>query len=262
MQYINKQLHADAANIVLNQFLEHCWIQEQEQYVNAHYYELCDSRYAFKDDLVDILLENQTSFCCYCMKEISTDETTLEHIIPHKTKTDYNRYLVCDELINHVIFAKIFDRLIRNLTPLQYPHDIAYYNLVASCDSTAHCNHRRSDKFIRPLFYNINIENTVDYDEQGYAYHHDYLSELSTTAISTDKSLIMYRRLWYYTAQLPIQEASDITEEVVKDIIAASITDVNFTMQLENFWGLEGSPSKYSEFKKYNWFFNYYRTKQ
>jgi hypothetical protein len=90
------------------------------------------------------------------MKEISDTDTTLEHIIPHRTTTldEFNQYIGIgfDELDSYVIFRENFEKFIYRTTHTQYPHDIAYDNLVASCNSHVHCNHERGSKFLKPLF--------------------------------------------------------------------------------------------------------------
>lgn len=157
MNYIDKSTHKEEGNAIIDDLLADCWIDEQNQYINADYDNgLCDKRRTAQRDLTHVLLENQQYYCCYCMKLLARDNTTtLEHIVPYSTvkQEEFDTYLVCDELTNNVVCKSAFDRVTKAIPPAKYPHDIAYHNLVASCDSNIHCNHYRSNNFIWPLFY-------------------------------------------------------------------------------------------------------------
>lgn len=257
MNFIDKQTHAEHGDGVINQMLESCWIDDQGCYINANYDDgLCDNRQSFQDDLVALLLENQGRYCCYCMKYIIPAETTLEHIIPHNTRTqgDFDAYLTCPDLRDHVVFARSFDRLTKVIPPAKYGHDVAYYNLVASCDKNAHCNHYRGSKFIRPLFYDLGIADLLEYDRAGRASSELYGEELACLALSTNEDLRFYRRIWKELAAKFPNVAAIGTDEI-EEVVLTSDFAGSFERQLNNFFE---SP-KLDDILKYRWFFDYYK---
>ena len=164
MKYINKIPNEVLGKQIVDELLFDCWDNVYNIYKNADYLDL--SRPHYKSRLQDLLLQEQSNLCCYCMKElVNYHTTTLEHIIPHKSKVGiFSSYLTRDELTNNVIHRDNFDRYTKVIPLVKYPHDIAYHNLIASCNSNIHCNNYRSDKKIEPLIFDANIETLVEYD--------------------------------------------------------------------------------------------------
>jgi len=258
MNFIDKSIHENQGNLIVDELLERSWIADQNQYINANYEDgLCNNKYSSYNDLTNILLENQHNNCCYCMKDITPAETTLEHIIPHKTKTqiEFNRYLVSNQLSNNVIYSSIFDKLTKIIPPLKYPHDVAYHNLVASCDSNSHCNHYRGNKYINTLFYDANIGEKIEYDDEGIAFSAEYIDDLAALGLSITEDLKIYRKMWCEFSKTKA-DAEDVTEEDIEMLALTLKGDNKFERQLANFYG---TPSKRQELLKYKWFFNYYK---
>jgi hypothetical protein len=205
MRFIDKSSHQAQGNQVIDDLLSNKWVDIQGQYIDANYNDgLCDKRYTFYIDLSMVLLQNQHHYCCYCMKKIDESDISLEHIIPHETKTqaEFNTYLVCDEFIDNVIFSKAFNKTIRIIPPAKYPHDIAYYNLVASCRSNSHCNHKRGNKKIYPLMYDTNIKIKIDYNDSGIAYSlsdKPYFQRLLNNLTGENNNKELFRKYnWFF----------------------------------------------------------------
>ena len=148
MKYIDKYIDETQGTQLIDKLLEDSWNEAENRYVGVDYDGLS------KPDCRKLMLSEQQNLCCYCLGRIHSDNTTLEHIIPHKIeKEKFNEYLVVAVLTDNVIHKQDFDRNVKEIPPLKYPHDIAYHNLIASCDSKTHCNHFRGDKPIYPLIY-------------------------------------------------------------------------------------------------------------
>lgn len=262
MNHIDKSTHQAEGDGIIDELLEVSWVDDQNRYVNADYNTcLSTDRLGFRNRFINVLLQNQHHYCCYCMKSIDRDDTTLEHIIPQNVsdRERYNEYMVCDELSRHVVFSPDFIRDSKIIPPSKYPHDIAYYNIVASCDSNDHCNHHRSDTYVYPLFFDPLAANEVEYDGQGRAYSPEYDDDLAVLGLTTTPELVIYRRLWSEFSKTK-ESPEEVTDDDI-ELLVLTIHDSNrkFTKRLENFYG---TPSKRNELLKYKWFFYYYKSFQ
>lgn len=258
MQYIDKSILEDRGKQIIDNLLNDCWHNDENKYIDADYATL--SRYPFRTNFKAVLLEEQNEVCCYCMKKLeNAHTTTLEHIIPHHaSKEVFNTYNHPNFNAN-VIHLDDFDRELRIIPPDKYPHDIAYHNLIASCNSNTHCNHWREDKLIKPLIYNPNINTEIEYDSKGYAYSSEYLDDLETLGISVNKNLILYRLIWAEISKIKDININNMTEQQIEEILYELDYPVSFETIVSNFFS---SPSKKPELLKYSWFFNYYRDRE
>ena len=252
MQYIDKAPLAGEATQLIDGLLEDCWKKEDGPYVAANYETL--SRDPYRSRFKDLLLREQKSFCCYCMKTLQNDHTTtIEHLIPQNaSKNDFQRYQ--HENFTYVIHSADFDPHTHQPTRERYPHDIAYHNLIASCDSKVHCNNKRKDAHIAPLVYDPEIHSKIEYDRGGRAFSavEKYNESLNTLGLSAN-TLKMYRRIWAELAKNPAIAPDALTEEDIEE----TILEMDFFDQLiENFFG---TPSKKPTLLQYSWFFHYYR---
>ncbi|KAA2242638.1 hypothetical protein F0L74_08880 [Chitinophaga agrisoli] len=256
MKYIDKSINESAGKQVVDALLNNCWDPVDTIYKAADYDGLCKPPY--RNPILSLMLGEQSNLCCYCMKEISSRNTTLEHIIPHKINVgDFPAYLTTSELIDNVIHKEDFDKRTRIIPPAQYPHDIAYHNLIASCDSNLHCNNYRSNKKIAPLIFDANIETLVEYDKAGNTYSEKYENDLGALGLSLANSpLRLIRMIWYKLSQR-FDDISQINDEVINDEIYGLILLFNGTKVIENF---TGKPSYEEEVLKYKWFFQYYKS--
>ena len=136
MQYIDKTNtnYILRGHQIVEAFIKGQWQEEVHKYVNLDYK-------SFRiDEMVALTIEEQSGYCCYCMRELyntpNSRNVTLEHVIPNKTKKeeDYNKYIQYGALdAEHVIFGKLIDKTQQLKFP-PYPHFVAYENLVASCN--------------------------------------------------------------------------------------------------------------------------------
>lgn len=255
MKYIDKSVHLSQGQQIVDQLLLDAWSDDDHLYHRADYDGLSQTKY--KSTLLSNLLQEQQNSCCYCLKEISEGETTIEHLIPqNETQTMFSRYLTVPELENNVLHLQSFDRRIKIIPPDKYPHDIAYHNLLASCNSKSHCNNYRKSKFIQPLVYDEDIMDQIIYDENGRAGSEKYGDEIDHVGISTDRNLIFIRKVWRELATrctyYDLIDAETI-DGVILDLIADSQEDS--VALIDNF---TGEPSYKNEILRYKWFYNYY----
>ena len=255
MKYIDKSINETAGKLVVDTLLEDSWDVLDACYKGADYEGLCKP--AYRGQILPLMLNEQSSLCCYCLKEIVPADTTLEHIIPNRLKVvDFASYLVTNELTNNVIHKEVFDRNTEAIPPVLYPHDIAYHNLIASCNSNIHCNNYRSDKKIEPFIFDANIETLVEYDRAGNASCVQYDDDLQKLGLSNSNSpLKLIRMIWYKLAQI-FNQINEITAEIIDDIIYELILLSDDNRVLENF---TNTPSYKEDVLRYKWFFQYYK---
>ncbi len=251
MEFIDKSKKAKEGTLIIDRLLGECW--NDSSYLGANYNTL--KKPEFRKDFLEIILSEQQNYCCYCMKLLDNDrKTTLEHIIPHHAcLQEFDTYKSA-VLRDNVVHVSQFDYNSRIIPPAKYPHDIAYHNLVASCDSNAHCNHKRSDKYIRPLMYDVDIRSKVEYNCEGIANSDEYDDELEKTGISTNSTLKLYRKLWYNLAIAGINP-NDLSDDDIEGVIFGMVGDREFDKILNDFFG---KPSKKSDLLRYRWFYDYY----
>jgi hypothetical protein len=253
MKYIDKSTNQVAGMAIVNELLADSW--DGSIYYGADYDGLKKPKY--KNRFTYLLLAEQGYHCCYCMKHILPANTTLEHIIPQEVKeADFGSYLVVPELTNNVVYKNSFNRSTRVIPPLKYPHDIAYHNIIASCNSNSHCNNKRGDKPIKPLIYDPAIESKVIYDRAGNIKCDEYENDLFNIGLLRTKNpLNLIRLIWYKLSQ-KYEEFVQITSEAINDIINDLITLFDDISIIDNFLG---EPSYNTEVIKYGWFFDYYK---
>ncbi|MBK7443139.1 MAG: hypothetical protein IPI65_16985 [Bacteroidetes bacterium] len=190
------------------------------------------------------------------MKQLTNDHTTsLEHIAPHHCSTvEFNKYTQ-PVIVQNVVHRSLFNRGVILVIPGIYPHDIAYHNLLASCNSKSHCNHHRDNNFINCFFYDHQITHKVLYDSEGNVFSSEYIEDLETIGISINQLLIVFRKIWYELAKTK-ESVGDVLEDDILEVVAEITISDKFPVTINDFWG---SPSKISELMKYKWFFEYYK---
>lgn len=190
MEFINKS-NQETFLPIFTDFEDRSWNVDDNQY---HGYSYDNSP---KDDIKTNLINEQNSLCCYCMAKLEDERTTtLEHVFPQKP-------IAIDHVENYninCINSILFDRVTRNqpnpqLTNL--PHDISYYNLIASCNSPSSCNSARGNKPIIPFFFELNVKNEFQYGVNGDIFSANYSEEITTLGLA-DPDLVKYRKLWRY----------------------------------------------------------------
>jgi hypothetical protein len=193
------------------------------------------------------------------MKSLVNDHTTtLEHIAPHQCDVvEFNKYNF-PAIVQNVTHSSLFDRAMHLVIPGLYPHDIAYHNLLASCDSKSHCNNYRGERFINCPFYDNLISQKVEYDEEGNAFSAEYLDDLEIVGISVNPSLIVTRKIWFELAKRK-NTFDDVTNDDILEVIAEITVTDKFQTVLNDFWVL---PPEKTGLVKYKWFFDYYKQQQ
>lgn len=249
MEFINKSNQATLLPIYTD-FEDRAWNIAENQYHGYNYDR------SPKEDIKTHLIDEQNSLCCYCMAKLEDNRTTtLEHVFPQKP-------ISTDLLINYniqCIDSKKFDRtIIRNVPNDQLtnlPHDISYYNLIASCNSPSSCNSARGNKPIFPFFFELNVKNEFQYDANGEIFSERYSSEISTLGLANTE-LIKYRKLWRYmrikNVVLNFNDVDALKNEVISQALEIGI-DEN-----DSFFKVFSEPNevKVNKAIKYKYFYN------
>lgn len=255
MKYIDKSINEVAGKKEVDVLLEDSWCDDDSCYRGCDYEGLRKPKY--RDRLLSLMMREQENLCCYCMKDLDTERKTLEHIIPHHLQlAEFDAYLVTPELTNNVIHLEKFDRNNKVIPPNKYPHDIAYHNLIVSCDSKIHCNNYRSDDKITPLIYDVNIERKIEYDRAGSVSCHQYEDDLNALGLSKPNSPLKFIRLIWYKLAKKYHHIDEITPEVIEAVVLDLILIFEPLKILEDF---TGKPSYQDLVMKYKWFFQYYK---
>lgn len=167
MQFIDKNnsTNKSTADAVVDNFITNQRALGKEPI----YFLFGNTRY--KNQLRDLLIEEQSYLCCYCMRELLKDETTtMEHVIPKGfNQSELNLYISkYPSYFTEVVHRDCFTN--SSTTP-PYPHQVAYQNIVASCkgildemsESSYCCNNKRRRGEIHPIMFNDSVEQYVEY---------------------------------------------------------------------------------------------------
>lgn len=197
----------------------------------SHSHDSFSSLSDYKQKMVDTIMDNQNRYCCYCLRKINGAQIkTLEHIIPQSvTSADLatlQYYQRVPELSSaNIIPTDAFESLTNQKCP-PYPHEIAYNNMVASCDGTfpdvlssrgnpsgCCCNNKRGNEKAFPIYYLRNVGSLVDYTKDGEIHaavgtqwYRETVDLINYTNLNFD-SLVQIRKMWY---KLRIMDFNDI----------------------------------------------------
>ena len=232
----------------------------------------------------DILLAETRGRCCYCMRHLDKDLMSFEHIVPESCEeTEYNYYAEKSlDIREYVELGSKFDEEAENgpididsLT--KFPHFIAHSNLFPACQNTGHgcsCNNHRGKERILPLMLMSDIEEKVNYTEEGemellYDEDEDYMVSNTLTHLDINMGILKtIRKLWYKFSQkqivIPRNFAVDFGEmdTLMRLALDLSPTDI-IPLEYQDLTREEkdGSLKNFSLFLKYNWFYTYYSNK-
>lgn len=275
MRWINKRNRKNRkqGHAIVNKFLRRGWDKSLGRYVNC-----CYSDLQGEGKMTHLLLREQGYLCCYCMRTISyKNHTTIEHILPRKTKgDDYNtitHYLNAAGFMKRKVKWTEEPPLYRIKVP-PYPHYCAYENLVASCDGSIYdlqnpdyqypsklhnsCNNFRKNEEIIPLFFLKRINKILIYERDGeLSYDEKYRLTIKAINLEYD-TLKLIRRAWakvseYYSVD-DVKKA--MTDEELRNEI---IDDAGFNafdgnlLQHSNLWYL---------LYDYRWFYTYFKRRK
>ena len=273
MRWINKRnkKYRKQGHSIVRKFLQQGWNKELGKYVNASYDDLKGQR-----RMERLLLREQGYVCCYCMRKISVkNKTTLEHILPRKTKeNDHNK--ICHYL-NTARFMKRYvkwtdEPLYHKVKTPPYPHFCAYENLVASCDgsvwdmdnpnalaSTVHntCNNIRSDKEIVPMFYDPLVERRLIYERDGELTYDEAKYEATIGAIKLEHdTLKLMRKVWAQISKTHYS-ADDVKNAILNENLRLNILD-ELTINAANSDFLKRKHI-WAMLYEYHWFYDYFK---
>ena len=216
MEFIEKKNQANFFPYYIK-FENNKWNRNSNNYTSYNYDKLYKNN--IKNDIKSLLIDEQKNLCCYCMKHLEkNDSSTIEHLYPnnpqaHNIFTNYN--LSCVEKKNFNLGVRqIPNTLLDNL-----PHDISYYNLLASCIK---CNHTRDTKEIQPFVFDVNVKMKFSYNEQGNIYSLDFEDEIIKIGLADDY-YVNYRYLWKHIARTEKLSIFSNISKLKKIIIKAAL---------------------------------------
>ena len=254
-------------------------------------YNIYATNHKYKDIWRKLLCEEQDFICCYCMRRLTIDNFSAEHIIPQSLKGDddrpeFLRYVTggntAPNIVNGVEYSdetesrsyvSIAD--IESLTKM--PHVISHHNLLAACKGPRGteitgccCNHRRGRNYIVPLMLIPGGEKRFEYDPNGIMsispHEESWKSILSVLNGTTFQTI---RRIWYLIANnthLKSGQFSYATPEIQRiNIFKAAFKQKNFLnipKIYRSFIGRimgKGNDYTWKLLVDYSWFLEYYR---
>ncbi len=223
-----------------------------------------------------ILLDEQVCRCCYCMRNLSDNNFSVEHIVPKSfeglNETDeFDFYCkMSSEINSHVVLGSVFDSSAKNVdldNLVKYPHTIAHSNLIITCRDNGpgcSCNYDRGNKRILPFMLMDDADSWLKYTELGelklsYQDVDVSFNTLYHLNINTE-TLQQIRHLWYLFSRIKIRPNTSNTlsfqqkEDFLKSAFCKNDfmdVDVSYQKYLTNtyYWDL---------FLQYNWFYDYY----
>ncbi len=89
MIFIDKTRHEEDANTLIDGFIDSGWNEQESAYCGISYKQL-------PGDIRCFILRSQNNLCCYCLKQLTSFDLTIEHIIPDsltvKNQMEFVRY--------------------------------------------------------------------------------------------------------------------------------------------------------------------------
>lgn len=253
MKHIDKSGFEAEGKDIVDDLLKEAWNEIEGRYIEASY---SGFNSAYKERLNELLLREQSRLCCYCLKEIKSQNLTIEHLIPQQIETaQILHYFSAGELEDNVIHKDDFDWNSNLIPPIKYPHDIAWHNLLASCNSNYHCNHYRGNELIKPFIFDSEIEQKTSYDAHGLVDCEEYQNDFDKLGLNSDEKLIIIRRIWRNIAP-QISGTNQLTIDFIEEQIVSMVDDPDYLRILDDFFE---EPSKKELLLEYKWFYEFYR---
>lgn len=274
MRYINKDLPVfrEKGEAIVYRFLT-------EAYTGDSHYEGLDyknfSKPEYRKKFEPLLRDEQYNMCCYCMRNISKDPVSLEHIIPR----------VCDEenfeyyktkiqvLHDHVVLKDSFCTIpLKPQTELtHYPHIVAYANLVVSCNGVSEensrtccmCNGPRGNEKIIPLMLLPDCLEQVGYIKNGGMYAVKGDEEITNTIkqlnLDCDR-LKEIRKIWYLIGKHQCwSKVWKANSALLRGFVCSRLFEVDSPSELPEDIKKYSINNFYWELMlKYQWFYGYY----
>ncbi|GHT58282.1 hypothetical protein AGMMS50239_02560 [Bacteroidia bacterium] len=221
-------------------------------------------RNPLKQKFIDLLLKEQNSRCCYCMRNLNAN-IKIEHLIPQSTKiqTEFDKYINPNTVLNktNVCLEDDFIKATDPQTP-PFPHTVAYQNMTASCSGVdflsqkkaKHCNSFRGSNYIKPIFLDETLKNKIEYKSDGTLScigEEDTLQKLGLNYAV----LKMIRRIWLYTNKdcSDLMKFDDSQKNIFLIRLEKEVPNEEYGMlknfKNETYWNLL---KKYDYFASYN----------
>jgi len=275
MKFIDKSLNKAAGNLLVANFLDSRRNPSTNRYSKINYstHPTHPFRIKLRDALRDLFLDEQKNLCCYCMRSID-DSATIEHIVPKSvtTQKELNQYRHIPIIKNNVCLQSVFEKAKRKLKTPPFPLEIAYENMVASCDgkiidgipkdtTAKFCNNFRLSKFVEPLFYLRNVMNDIEYKPAGLLVPKNvsYISSIQNVGLDYI-TLKRIRQVWYHISVENIKDIENADTKKKRNVILtinlislpqAKRNQLIADFKTTTFWNI---------LLQYKWFYNYFRT--
>jgi len=163
-------------------------------------------------DMRNILEAEQNGRCCYCMRRLSPDNKSVEHLVEKTFRpTDHwSDYMTPPTVLGQKICLESdFIRAGMATGYTKYPQSVAYQNMVLSCkgwmpDATSDsktCNLKRQHQTIVPFVLVSTINQEFVYRKNGSAYWNNdpRITDPAIKVLNLNhNTLRMIRRIWFY----------------------------------------------------------------
>lgn len=301
MRYIDKYQFAQQAHDINVKFLQDCYqggcmpMLPRVDDPDLSYEDFKKRIYRFGENgqsgWQNLLMQEQESRCCYCMRKLEQTKLNIEHVVPRtlsgvrgqKEYADYSSYapairdfvMIADEFAQ-----KSFDNLDAIAHEMKMPHITAEANLLAACNGKRGavntgccCNNTRKDNFIRPIMLMQDCDQHVDYDELGILSVLPYEDSLAKILEElNDETFQQIRKIWYrlsgttYTVS-QIESLTEYVDRVIlfKQAFSVSNFEEDLSDEIKKYAGILGNPQRdfyWNLLLSYDWFFTFYRNKR
>ena len=231
MRFIDKSLRREDFNAYTVKFLQDCLTPEGDFFppvdkkncyeaFSKPDYKQGRAFHTGKNGWLTVLAEEQNRHCCYCMKRISTEEVSVEHVIPESFENldeteEYAFYASHSEEIKNYVELESTTKERKYLSKsevasmVKFPHLVAHGNLTVACmwkkngtEIGCCCNNVRGNERILPLMLMSDVEQNVKYQEDGsmlvfYPNTDGIVVDTIASLRLNNNTLVEVRMLWY-----------------------------------------------------------------
>lgn len=302
MKYIDKSGRRDEFNEYTVKFLQDCRTPEGRFYPcpsNTECYESFSNRkykrgVVFPDPAktgwLQILLDEQDRYCCYCMRRLEEDEVSVEHVVPESLegfdeREEFGFYAAhADCIDNHValgseVAQQAFPTNESVAALTKFPHLIAHSNLTAACmwkktsgeEIGCCCNNSRQNNRILPFMLMPDVEQHVIYSTDGtlqvlYPNTDNIVVDTIKRLNINNDTLKEIRHIWYLISltQYNYHYIANL-DEVERSALFKTLFLKNSFAEVEERYrkyahGINSqTPVYWNLLMKYDWYLDYYR---
>lgn len=269
MKFIDKTLKKKEGEQIISEFLD-CFHKRTGAYpkdmFNAFSTEIDDAHnhVRFRKRLVEsVLMMEQSSLCCYCMRKLSEcQKVTIEHIMPNhaQDKAELDEYRTKKTELDGLLHPDDFMAQSPIVYP-PYPHSIAYQNMILSCDGdlfkennakSVCCNIKREHRFLPPFVLYNDIEQRFNYTVDGLAEWIDdpeppESKKNAMRILGLNISVLkMVRRIWFFCIDHGLDPRVDKKNDIINTMmgylaspdITEKDTNMLFNFKKDKYWKL------------------------